>query len=263
MIGAIVTRSCKALAVLGLATGMTLTALAGAEAAGEAPTPPSRDWSFDGIFGTFDRASAQRGFQVYRTVCAGCHALDYVAFRNLADLGYNEAEIKQIASEYTIVDGPNDEGEMFERPGLPADRFPAPFPNEQAARFANGGAYPPDLSLIIKARPNGANYVHALLTGYSEPPADVTLGIGQYWNEYFPGHQLAMAQPLYGEDVEYADGTPATIEQEAHDVVTFLTWASEPTMEARKTAGVMTILFLIVFTGLLYATKRKIWADLH
>ena len=147
--------------------------------------------------------------------------------------------------------------------GIPADRFASPFPNEKAARAANGGAYPPDLSLIVKARPDGANYVRALLIGYTEPPADFNLMPGMNYNAYFPGHQIAMAQPLYGDDVTYEDGTPSTIEQEAEDLTTFLAWASEPEMEERKRAGVMTLLFLLIFTGLLYATKRKIWADVH
>lgn len=234
-----------------------------ARAAGPAIDLPQHDWSFSGIFGTYDRAAKQRGFQVYKNVCASCHALSYVAYRNLADLGYNEDEIKAIAAEATVVDGPNDEGEMFERPAIPADRFASPFPNEQAARFANNGAYPSDLSLIVKARPDGANYVRALLVGYVDPPSDFTLMDGMNYNAYFPGHQIAMAQPLWGDDVEYADGTPATIEQQAEDLTVFLAWAAEPEMEQRKTAGVMTILFLLVFTGLLYATKRKIWADVH
>ena len=243
-------------ASLGLASG-------DARAAGPAIDLPQHDWSFSGIFGTYDRAALQRGFQVYQAVCASCHGLNRVAYRNLADLGYNDDEIKAIAAQAIVVDGPNDEGEMFERPGIPADRFVSPFPNEQAARFANNGAYPLDLSLITKARPDGANYLRALLIGYTEPPADFVLMEGMNYNAYFSGHQIAMGQPLWGDDVEFADGTPATIEQQAEDVTVFLTWAAEPEMEQRKTAGIMTILFLLVFTGLLYATKRKIWSDVH
>ncbi len=251
-----------AAAALALSLGATAVA-PDANAAGPAIDLPQHDWSFSGVFGTFDRAALQRGFQVYQNVCAACHGLDYIAYRNLAALGYNEDEIKAVAAEAIIVDGPNDEGEKFERPGIPADRFANPYPNEQAARFANNGAYPPDLSLIVKARPDGANYLRALLVGYVDPPADFTLMEGMNYNAYFSGHQIAMGQPLWGDDVEYADGTPATIEQQAEDLTTFLAWAAEPEMEQRKTAGVMTILFLIVFTGLLYATKRKIWADVH
>ncbi len=259
-----IARLTTTLAAVAIAAGAwTLAPSTPAQAAGEAVELPQHDWSFTGPFGTYDRGALQRGFQVYKNVCAGCHALSYVAYRNLEALGYNEDEIKSIAAEATVTDGPNDEGEMYERPAIPADRFASPFANEQAARAANGGAYPPDLSLLVKARPDGANYVRGVLVGYVEPPADVTLMGGMQYNAYFPGHQIAMAQPLYGDDVTYEDGTPATIEQQAEDVTTFLAWASEPEMEERKRAGVMTMLFLLIFTGLLYATKRKIWADVH
>ncbi len=252
------------LAAVAIAAGAWSLALSTpAQAAGEAVELPQHSWSFSGPFGTYDRGALQRGFQVYQAVCSGCHALSYVAYRNLEDLGYNADEIKAIAAEASVVDGPDDSGEMFERPGIPADRFVNPFPNENAARAANGGAYPPDLSLIVKARPDGANYVRALLLGYVDPPADFNLMEGMNYNAYFPGHQIAMAAPLYGDDVTYEDGTPSTVEQETEDLVTFLAWAAEPEMEERKRAGVMTLLFLLVFTGLLYATKRKIWADVH
>ena len=243
--------------------GMVAIPTGGALAAGEGTPVPDRSWSFSGVFGTFDKASLQRGLQVYKQVCSGCHALDYVAYRNLEALGYNEDEIKALAAEYTKIDGPNDEGEMFERPARPADKFARPFPNDQAARYANGGALPPDLSQIVKARPNGSNYVMALLVGYEDPPTNVEPAIGQYYNKYFPGHLIAMPPPLYPDGLTFDDGTPATVEQQAEDVTVFLTWASHPDMDERKTAGVMTILFLIVFTGLLYATKRKIWANVH
>lgn len=235
-----------------------------AHAAGEAIAIPKQEWSFSGMFGTFDRASAQRGLQVYKEVCAACHALDYIAFRNLMDLGYTEDEVKAIAAEYEVMDGPNDEGEMFSRPATPSDRFPAPYPNEQASRAANNGAYPPDLSLIVEARGGFENYLYALLTGYpEEPPAGVELMDGMYYNNYYSGHQIAMAAPLYDEGIEYADGTVATISQQARDVTTFLAWASEPNMETRKQTGVAVLLFLVVLSGLLYASKRKIWADVH
>lgn len=234
-----------------------------ANAAGEAVALPKQDWSFNGIFGTFDRAAAQRGLQVYREVCATCHSLDYIAFRNLTDLGYSEDEVKAIAAEYEVQDGPNDEGEMFARPGTPADRFPAPFANEKAARASNGGAYPPDLSLIVDARAGFEDYVYGVLVGYEEAPAGVTMMAGMNYNKYFPGHQIAMAQPLYEDGVTYADGTKASIEQMAKDVTTFLAWASEPNMEGRKQTGIAVILFLIVLSGLFYASKRKIWADVH
>ena len=243
--------------------GMVAIPTGGVFAAGEGAPVPDHSWSFSGVFGTFDKASLQRGLQVYKQVCSSCHGLDHVAYRNLEALGYNDDEIKALAAEYTKIDGPNDEGEMFERPARPADKFARPFPNDQAARYANGGALPPDLSQIVKARPNGSNYTRALLIGYEDPPAHVEPAIGQYYNKYFPGQLIAMPPPLYPDGVTYDDGTEATVEQQAEDVAVFLTWASHPDMDERKTAGVMTILFLIVFTGLLYATKRKIWANVH
>ncbi len=224
---------------------------------------PEKEWSFDGFLGSFDRASAQRGLQVYKEVCAACHGLDLVSYRNLEILGFNENEIKAIAAEYTVVDGPNDEGEMFERPAKPADRFSNPFTNEQAARAANNGAYPPDLSLMTEARPNGANYVYALLTGYKDAPKDVKMMDGMYYNEYFPGHQIAMASPLSDDLVEYADGTEATVDQMAQDVVNFLSWAAEPNLEDRKKMGLKVLIFLAFFTIIFYLMKKRIWSDLH
>ncbi len=236
----------------------------GAKAAGGAVDLLHKDWSHDGVFGKYDKAAAQRGFQIYREVCAGCHSLDFIAFRNLQDLGFNVDEVKALAAEYEVTDGPDDEGEMFERPGKPFDYLPAPYPNENAARAANGGAYPPDLSLIAKARPDGTNYVYSLLQGYSdEPPAGVEISDGMSYNAYFAGHQIAMAQPLYEEGVEYTDGTTPTLEQHAADIATFLTWTAEPKLEERKGMGLKVMIFLVILTGLFYATKRKIWADLH
>ncbi len=236
---------------------------ASAALAVEVKHPPARDWSFSGVFGQFKRADMQRGLQVYREVCSGCHSLRLIHFRNLAALGYDEDEVKAIAVEFTVIDGPDDEGEMFERPGRPADRFPSPFANDKAAAAANNGAVPPDLSLMAKARDDGPNYIHALLTGYEEPPADIEVIEGANYNPYFPGSQIAMAAPLFEDAVEYADGTPATVEQMAADVTTFLMWAAEPTLEERKRMGIKVMLFLLVFTGVLYAVKRKVWADLH
>jgi ubiquinol-cytochrome c reductase cytochrome c1 subunit len=229
----------------------------------EAPEPIAVDWQHDGVFGTFDRAAAQRGFQVYREVCSACHGLTYVAFRNLVDLGFNEEQVRALAAEYTVEDGPNDEGEMFERPATPADPIPPPYPNPQAARVANGGALPPELSLITKARANGPDYVYSLMVGYEEPPAGAEAPEGLYYNAYFPGHWIAMPSPLDHGLVAYADGTEATVPQMAADVTTFLTWAGEPTLEQRKQSGLKVMLFLIVFTGLCYATMRKIWAHAH
>ena len=247
-----------------IATAVLLFGLqAGAALAAEGKELPERDWSFSGIFGQFDRGAMQRGLQVYREVCSGCHGLRFIAFRNLGALGYGEDEIKAIAAEYSIVDGPDEEGEMFERPGRPPDRFPSPFPNDKAAAASNNGAVPPDLSLIVKARTGGADYVHGLLTGYAEPPGDLELLEGQNYNLYFPNNVTAMAPPLFEDAVEYGDGTPATEEQMAADVTTFLAWAAEPEMEERKSMGIGVMLFLLVFTGVLYAAKRKVWADLH
>lgn len=232
-------------------------------AAGEAPTPPAQDWQFNGLFGTFDLAAVQRGYQVYREVCATCHAMHLLSFRNLRDIGFSEAEVAALAEQFVIVDGPNADGEMEERPGIPADRFPSPFPNEQAARAANGGAYPVDLSVIAKARQYGPDYLYALLTGYEEPPENFELSAGRHYNAYFPGHQITMPDMLVDDGVQYHDGTEATAEQQAWDVANFMMWAAEPHMEERKQMGVRVVLFLIVFTAIMYAVKRKVWADVH
>lgn len=225
--------------------------------------PPEMAWSFDGPFGTYDKAALQRGYKVYREVCSACHSMKRVAFRNLHALGYNEDEVKAIAAEYTVMDGPNEEGEMFERPGKPSDHFKSPFPNDNAAKYANNGALPPDLSLITKARHGGASYVYGILTGYEEAPADHTLLPGQHWNKYMPGHVIAMAAPLSDGQITYDDGAPATVDQYARDVAQFLTWTAEPELESRKRMGVKVILFLAVFAGLMYGVKRKIWASVH
>ena len=232
-------------------------------AAGNAPKPPKQEWSFNGMFGTFDRAAAQRGFQVYQEVCAGCHSLRQIDFRHLTGIGYSEEQIKAFAAEAEVTDGPNDEGEMFDRPGIPADPLPKPFPNDQAAAASNNGKVPPDLSLMNKARIGGADYVHGILTGYTEAPTGVEVPEGGSYNVYFPGHIIAMAAPLSDEGVEYQDGTKATVEQQAKDVVTFLAWTAEPEMEARKSMGLKVLLFLIVFTGLSYRVKKVIWKDVH
>ncbi len=232
-------------------------------AAGDEVKAPAQKWSFNGPFGTFDRGELQRGYQVYKEVCAACHAMKYVAFRNLRDIGFNEAEIKALAASFEVDGGLNDSGEAFRRAGLPSDKFPSPFPNEKAARAANGGAYPLDLSLIAKARAQGPDYLAALLSGYKVPPAGVTVGEGLHYNEYFPGHQIAMPQPLNADQVTYADGTKATVEQMAHDVSAFLMWAAEPKLEERKRLGLKVIIFLIVLTGLFFAAKKRIWRDLH
>ena len=261
--GTSMTSTLKALAVAaGLVAGAGLAAPA--QAAGGAEHYPEVHFSFDGLFGHFDRASAQRGFQVYKEVCSNCHSMHLLSYRNLRELGLSDAEVRAIAATVQMQDGPNDEGQMFERPGRPSDRFRSPFANEKAARAANNGALPPDLSVITKAREGGAEYIHALLTGYEDPPAGVTLMPGMNYNKYFAGHQIGMAQPLSSEgQVEYTDGTKPTVEQMVKDVSQFLTWAAEPELEQRKAMGVKLVLFLTVLGGLAYAVKRKVWADVH
>ncbi len=253
-------RSLRAM-VLGL--GLIAGASPALAAGGEIELPNTR-FSFDGLFGHFDRASAQRGFQVYKEVCSACHAMHLLSYRNLRQLGLSEAEVAGIAATVQVMDGPNDEGQMVERPGRASDRFHSPFPNEQAARAANNGAYPPDLSVITKAREGGADYIHALLMGYEDPPAGVRVADGMHYNKYFAGHQIAMPPPITSEgQVEYHDGTKATVDQMVTDVSQFLTWAAEPELEERKSMGVKMILFLTILGGLAYAVKRKVWADVH
>jgi len=239
-----------------------LTAVSPAYAAGGGVAIPDHPFSFDGHMGAFDQGALQRGYQVYKEVCAACHAAKYVRFRNLSEIGFSEAEVKALAAQYTIMDGPNDEGEMFERARKPSDQLASPFANEMQARAANNGAYPSDLSTIVKARSNGADYVYALLMGYKDAPADVELSAGMAYNEYFPGNQIAMAMPLFEDGVEYADGTTATVAQMSEDVTTFLAWASEPEMMERKRLGVRVLIFLILLAGFFYASKKRVWRNL-
>jgi ubiquinol-cytochrome c reductase cytochrome b/c1 subunit len=248
----------------------------------ETPQPPREKWSFSGPFGTFDRGQLQRGFKVYREVCSNCHSLKLLSFRNLAEAGgpgFSAAQAATVAGEFKVQDGPNDQGEMFERPGRPADHFPAPFANDAAARVANGGALPPDLSVMAKARTyergfpwflidigsqfqeQGVDYIVALLNGYEDAPKDFTLPPGAHYNKYFPGHALGMPKPLSDGQVEYTDGTPATAVQYSKDVAAFLMWAAEPHMEARKRVGLQVMIFLIVLAGMLYFTKKRVWSS--
>lgn len=250
--------------------------------AAEGTTPPARErWTFAGPFGKFDRAQLQRGFKIYREVCSACHSMSLLSFRNLAEPGgpgFTREQATAIAAEYKVKDGPNDQGEMFERPGRLADRLPAPFANEAAARAANGGAAPPDLSLITKARgyergfpwflvdmvtqyqEQGTDYVASLLRGYEDPPpAGVTLPSGAQYNKYFPGHAILMPKPLSDGQVSYTDGSPQTLDQYSKDVAAYLMWAAEPHLEARKRIGLQVMIFLLVFAGLLYFTKKKVW----
>ncbi len=220
-------------------------------------------WSFDGFFGKFDRASLQRGYQVYKEVCASCHSMKQLSYRNLGEQGgpeFTEAEVKAIASQYEVSDGPNAEGEMFTRKGKPSDKFKSPYSNENASRAANGGAYPPDMSVLVKARPGGADYLYSLLMGYEEKvPDNIKLEEGVYYNKYMPGNKIRMAKPLSEGSVSYSDGTKATQEQLSKDVVTFLTWAAEPHLEARKKLGFKSVIFLLILTILVYLVKKKIW----
>ena len=218
-------------------------------------------FSFEGIFGKFDIPSARRGLQLYREVCAGCHGLKYVAYRNLSSLGFSDEEIKTIASEYETKDGPNDEGEMYYRSALPSDKFVDPYENEKAAKAMNNGVAPPDLSLIVKARANGSKYLYSLLVGYEDAPEGFDVANG-YYNKFYPGNIIAMPQPLYGDDVEYYDSTEASLEQEAIDLVAFLTWTSNPEMHERKRMGFKVILFLLFMTSLLFLSYKKIWKEI-
>ena len=251
--------------VVSLAAALALTiGIAGQGwAEEEAPHPPHQKWSFDGVFGTYDRAALQRGFQVYKEVCSACHAVKHLYYRDLAELGYSEDSIKGIAAQVQVTDGPNEQGEMFQRPGRPSDPIARPFANDQAARAANNGALPPDLSLITKAREGGSDYIYALLTGFKDAPQGVKLNPNMYYNEYFAGHQIAMPPPLNADQVKYAEGTPSTVQQMAHDVVTFLSWAAEPNLEQRHRIGFKVILFLLIATGVFYAGKRKIWSRIE
>jgi ubiquinol-cytochrome c reductase cytochrome c1 subunit len=239
------------------------------------PLPPkTMSWSFEGPRGTYDRGLLQRGFQVYKEVCAACHGLNLVAFHDLAapgGPGFTEAQAKAIAAGYKIAAAPNDKGEIFDvggnrltRPGILADHFPPPYANEEAARANNSGAYPPDLSLMVKARLGGPDYVYSLLTGYAQkPPHGFTVTEGKYYNPYFTGRNISMPPPLNQGSVSFADGTPATVTNEAKAVATFLAWASEPNLEARHRIGLQVMAFLVLLAGLLFLTYRKVWHGEH
>ncbi|HXC89470.1 MAG TPA: cytochrome c1 [Stellaceae bacterium] len=251
------------LAAAGLAC-LLLCAAAVPSHAQETPPLPHQEWSFDGVFGTYDKAALQRGFQVYKQICSACHPVKHLYFRDLEALGYTPDQVKAIAVSYQVTDGPNDQGQMYQRPGRPSDPIPGPFPNDEAARAANGGALPPDLSMIVKARDGGPDYVYALMNGFKNPPpAGFSLAPGKYYNEYFPGHQISMPPPLSDGAVTFADGTKSTVPQMAHDVATFLNWASEPNLDTRHRVGARVFLFLIVGVGIFYAAKRKIWSSAH
>ena len=229
----------------------------------EMTDPIKVDWSFKGITGTFDRASLQRGFQVYKEVCSSCHSMQYLSYRNLGEPGgpeFTEAEVKAIAASFEVTDGPDNQGEMFTRPGRPSDTFVSPHTNKEAAAAANGGAYPPDMSVLVKARKGGANYIYSVLVGYEEPPPDVKLDQGVYYNKYMIGNKIKMPNNLEDGLVEYADGTESTVDQMAKDVTTFLAWAAEPELEERHRTGVKVIIYLILLTILVYLSMKKIWS---
>ncbi len=226
---------------------------------------PEGGWPHHGVFGAYDKAALQRGFLVHKQVCSVCHSLNLVAYRNLAALGYSEDEIKILAAQKTVTGGPDDDGNMFQRPARPSDSFVPPFPNDNAARAANNGALPPDLSLMTKARPGGEDYVYSLLTGYdAAPPHDLKLYPGMSYNPWFPGGQVAMPPPLASDDlVAYGDGTKATREQMARDVTQFLAWAAEPHLEDRHRIGIRVMLYLLLMCGVLYIAKRRLWRRVH
>jgi ubiquinol-cytochrome c reductase cytochrome c1 subunit len=242
--------------------------------------PKAESWSFAGPFGKYDKAQLQRGLKVYKEVCSACHSMNLVAFRTLEELGYSEAQVKAFAGEYEVQDGPNDSGDMFTRKAVPSDYFPSPFPNEEAAASANGGAAPPDFSLLAKARgvergfptfifdiftqyqEGGPDYIHALLTGFQDPPAGVTVAEGTHFNPYFAGASaLKMPPPLTDGQVDYDDGSPTTVDQYSRDVSAFMMWAAEPHLEERKRTGFMVMVFLVIFAGLVYLTKKSVYAN--
>ena len=224
------------------------------------------EWSFKGFFGKFDRASLQRGYQVYTEVCASCHSIKYLSYRNLSEPGgpeFSEEQAKAIAAQFEVSDGPNSDGDMFTRPAKLSDKFVMPYQNEQEAKASNGGAYPPDFSVLVKARSGGANYIYSVLLGYEDPPSDITLDDGVYYNRHMYGNKIKMPKPLSNDSVTYSDGTSATEEQMAKDVVTFLTWAAEPHLEARYKLGFRAIVYLIILTVLVYFSMKKIWSRIE
>lgn len=277
--------SLAVVAGLGLGAAVAEEAAGGAEHGGGTPhypihKPEQQDWSFAGPFGNYDKGQLQRGLKVYAEVCSACHSMELVAFRTLGALGYSDGQVKAFAANYEVQDGPNADGEMFTRRAVPSDHFPSPYPNKEAAAASNNGAAPPDFSLIAKARgiergfpqfvfdmfwpyqEGGPDYIHALLTGYHEPPEGVQVAEGTHYNPYFANASaLAMAQPISDDQVTYDDGAPQTVDQYAKDVSAFLMWAAEPHLEDRKRTGFMVMVFLLIFTGLVYLTKKSVYAN--
>ena len=224
------------------------------------------DWSFKGLFGKFDRGALQRGYQVYTEVCSSCHSMKYLSYRNLAEKGgpeFSIAEAKAIAASFEVTDGPNDDGEMFTRPGKLSDKFVMPYDNVKAAQAANGGAYPPDMSVLVKARGGGVDYIYSLLQGYEDPPVGMSLDDGVYYNKYMYGNKIKMANQLSDGLVDYGDGTTASVEQMSKDVTTFLMWAAEPHLESRHQMGFKAIVYLIILTILVYFSMKRIWSRIE
>ena len=229
----------------------------------EQEDPLKVNWSFKGLTGKFDRASLQRGFQVYKEVCSSCHSMQYLSYRNLGEPGgpeFSLEEVKAIAASIEIDDGPDSQGEMFTRPGRPSDQFKSPYPNVNASTAANGGAYPPDMSVLVKARPGGADYIYSVLVGYEDPPVGMILDEGVYYNKYMIGNKIKMSAPLSEGIVDYTDGNEATVDQMAKDVTTFLSWAAEPELETRHKTGIKVIIYLILLTALVYFSMKRIWS---
>ena len=251
----------KSLLLISFVFGLSLNAIAA-----EKVEYLKTDWSFKGLFGKFDRGALQRGYQVYSEVCSSCHSMKYVSYRNLAEKGGPEFSLDQakaIASSFEVTDGPNADGEMFTRPGKLSDKFVMPYENEKAAQAANGGAYPPDMSVLVKARGGGANYIYSLLQGYEDPPLGMTLDEGVYYNKYMYGNKIKMSNQLSDGLVEYSDGTEATVEQMSKDITTFLMWTAEPHLEARHRMGFKAIVYLIILTVLVYFSMKKIWSRIE
>ena len=224
------------------------------------------DWSFKGLFGKFDRSALQRGYQVYTEVCSSCHSMKYLSYRNLAEKGgpeFSESQAKAIAASFDVTDGPNSDGEMFTRPGKLSDKFVMPYENVKAAQAANGGAYPPDMSVLAKARGGGVDYIYSLLQGYEDPPAGITLDDGVYYNKYMYGNKIKMANQLSDGLVDYSDGTNASVEQMSKGVTTFLMWAAEPHLESRHQMGFKAIIYLIILTILVYFSMKRIWSRIE
>ena len=224
------------------------------------------DWSFKGLFGKFDRAALQRGYQVYTEVCSSCHSMKYLSYRNLAEEGgpeFTVAQAKAIAASFEVTDGPNDDGEMYTRPGKLSDKFVMPYDNVKAAQAANGGAYPPDMSVLVKARGDGVDYIYSLLQGYEDPPVGMSLDDGVYYNKYMYGNKIKMSNQLSDGLVEYGDGTNASVEQMSKEVTTFLMWAAEPHLESRHQMGFKAIVYLVILTILVYFSMKKIWSRIE